>query len=69
LLKKDGLWTWRNRLKLFREIYGLNGFVMGMLPDLLQYLKPGFHPWDTDERDDLYKRFGYLLEPLAETAA
>lgn len=67
LLKKDGLWTWRTRLALFRELYGFNGLVLGMLPDMLLYFKRDFHPWDTDERADMHKRFGYLLDPLGQT--
>lgn len=69
LLQEDGLWTWRNRIKLTRELYGRKGLFTSLLPDLLQYLKPGFHPWDTDERADLHERFGDLLDPLEEAAA
>lgn len=69
LLKADGLWTLRNRLKLLRELYGRNGLITRMLPDILKYLKPSFHPWDTDERAALFQRYPELLQPLQEAVA
>lgn len=69
LLREDGLWTWRNRVRLMAELYGRNGLITRMLPDMLQYLRPAFHPWDTDERDDLHARFADVLGSLEKQAA
>ncbi len=35
------------------------------MPFLARYLKPGFHPWETDERRDLLERFKADLEAVA----
>ena len=69
LLRADGLWTWRNRLRLMGELYGRRGLITSMLPDILRYLKPGFHPWETDERADLQAQFSEVLAPLKQAAA
>lgn len=48
-LKKDGLQ--HNPAVLARgmwRLFGYKGFISGMIPDYLSYLKPGFHPWDDD---------------------
>lgn len=53
LLKKDGKWTLKNRLKAWSFIWGPKGVALSLLPPLLKYLNPWFHPWDTDERSDI----------------
>ena len=50
LLKKDGKWTFRYRLKAWAFIWGPKGIAFSLLPLLLKYLNPWFHPWDIDER-------------------
>lgn len=59
LLKKDKLWNFSNRLKAWKFVWGWDGIVMNLVPYSLRYVKPSFHPWDTDEReslDRLYKQ-------------
>lgn len=48
-LKKDGLH--RDPVvyaKGLWRLFGYKGFISGMIPDYLTYLKPGFHPWQDD---------------------
>lgn len=46
---------------LHRYLYGKNGIFRGLALPLLGYLKPGFHPWDDDNRE--------LLEGMAAIEA
>lgn len=52
LLKADGqLWraaTWRSALRFW---WGREGIVWHVVPHFLRYYKPGFHPWQHDNRD------------------
>jgi predicted metal-dependent hydrolase len=57
LLKKSGQWNLKNRIKAWKLIWGWNGIIHSLLPYTLRYLKPGFHPWETDERKDLNERY------------
>ena len=50
LLKQDGkndLATWR---KLLSYLYGKPGPMRKLLGEIFIYMKPGFHPWDVDDR-------------------
>lgn len=67
LLRKDGLWNWKTRWQLVTKIWGPTGLVGALLPYALRYLKPGFHPWDTDERAAFMAKYGDLIEPLSES--
>ncbi|MDX1692566.1 MAG: metal-dependent hydrolase [Ketobacteraceae bacterium] len=62
LLKADGLWNRRNRRKARQLVWGPRGLIWSLLPKTLNYLRPGFHPWETDERPALQQRFGHYLE-------
>jgi predicted metal-dependent hydrolase len=57
LLKKSGEWTIKNRLKAWKLIWGFDGIVINLLPYTLRYVKPSFHPWDSDERKALDQRY------------
>ncbi|MDX1668593.1 MAG: metal-dependent hydrolase [Limnobacter sp.] len=50
LLKHDG-YSFTDRLKLFAKgsawLYGPKGLYTRLIPGLLSYFKPGFHPWQT----------------------
>ena len=61
LLETDNLWTWSTRWRVVREIWGPRGVMGGMYGLLWRYLKPGFHPWDTDERAAFMARYGELI--------
>lgn len=67
-LKKDGLHhdplvyakgLWR--------LFGYKGFISGMIPDYLTYLKPGFHPWQ-DDNSYLLEQWRAKLYPDAHVA-
>ena len=61
LLKRDGLWGWRYKLKVGKFFLGRNGLLKGLFPRIIQYLRPSFHPWMTDERKGIEQIFGDLL--------
>ncbi len=61
LLKTDNLWTWSTRWRVVRDVWGPRGVMGGMYGLLWRYLKPGFHPWDTDERAAFVARYGELI--------
>lgn len=48
LLKQDGMQ--RHPLKLARGGLRLGRLLVSVVPDYLDYLRPGFHPWDDDNR-------------------
>jgi len=61
LLKKDGLWGWKYRVKVWKYFLGRNGLLKGLFPRAMQYLRPSFHPWMTDERKGIEYFFGNLI--------
>ncbi len=72
LLEQDGLWDARHRRAMRELIWGKGGIMRALAPFLLQYFRPGFHPWETDERRDLQERFREemnLIEQMQEQAA
>ncbi len=68
LLKKDGLWTVRNRFRLLTQVWGPGGIVASMAPYLLEYFKPSFHPWDTDERPLFAGKYGVEMAQANQAA-
>ncbi|MBX7483060.1 metal-dependent hydrolase [Qipengyuania qiaonensis] len=50
LLAQDGIVGWKARWGLFRYLTVSPGVVRRILPEWLAYFKPGFHPWDHDDR-------------------
>jgi predicted metal-dependent hydrolase len=61
LLKKDGLWGWRYKVKAGKFFLGRNGLLKGLFPRIIQYLRPSFHPWMTDERKGIEHIFKDIL--------
>lgn len=50
LLRQDGrndLATWR---ALLSYLYGRPGLMRPLLSEMFAYMRPGFHPWDQDDR-------------------
>ncbi len=48
-MKQDGeLKNWRSWLKCTNVYFGRMGFFRKMIPDLLAFYRPGFHPMQTD---------------------
>ena len=62
-LKQDGLWGWRTRWRIFRQVWGPTGVMGRLFPYMLRYLVPGFHPWRTDERAAFRAKYDDLLPP------
>lgn len=66
LMKADGLWNWKMRWRTLRDIWGPRGMMGKMTGLMWRYLKPGFHPWDLDDRADFRRRYAHLLEGLSD---
>ena len=64
LLKMDGDFGLKIRLKLFKFIFGKEGIVKGLLFRLKKFLKPSFHPWKTDERDLINNTFRHYQSEM-----
>ena len=50
LLAQDGLTGWRVKLRVLRFLFGKPGLLRRVFPAWLAYFRPGFHPWDVDDR-------------------
>ncbi|QYU66492.1 metal-dependent hydrolase [Leptolyngbya sp. 15MV] len=50
LLAQDGITGWKARWGLFKYLAWSPGVVRRIFPAWLAYFKPGFHPWDHDDR-------------------
>lgn len=69
-LKRDGLH--RNPLVLGRglwKLFGWKGYLSRLIPDYLDYLRPGFHPWDQDNSDLIQEWKAVLDKRLGDSAA
>ncbi len=62
LLEKDHLWDKDHRRTIRNYFLGWKGLVWGILPRILLYLKPNFHPWQTDDRLMLEQNYGKFRE-------
>ena len=50
LLEQDGITGWKAKWGLFKYLTVKPGVVRRIFPAWLAYFKPGFHPWDHDDR-------------------
>ena len=50
LLAQDGITGWKAKWGLFKYLIVSPGVVRRIFPAWLAYFKPGFHPWDHDDR-------------------
>jgi predicted metal-dependent hydrolase len=57
LLKDDNTNTVLTILKGLNKTWGVNGYISKLIPDILDYYRPGFHPADHDHRELLIKYF------------
>lgn len=48
-------------------LWGAPGVLRKMIPEWFDYFRPGFHPWDEDNRAEL-SRIGPLIEEIEQTA-
>jgi predicted metal-dependent hydrolase len=62
LLKTDGLWNDKTKKQARDLLWGKDGIMRVLAPYLLQYFRPDFHPWETDERRDLLAKFGREMQ-------
>lgn len=46
-------WDIKGWLKHNRVLWGKNGAFRAIIPEWFDYFRPGFHPWDDDNRDVL----------------
>ena len=51
LLAQDGITGWTAKWGLFKYLTVSPGIVRRIFPAWLAYFKPGFHPWDHDDRE------------------
>lgn len=64
LLKKDGQWTPENQKKMRDLLWGKDGIMRVLAPYLIQYFRPDFHPWETDERRDLLEKYKQEMQVI-----
>ena len=50
LLAQDGITGWKARWGLFKYLTVTPGVLRRIFPAWLSYFRPGFHPWDHDDR-------------------
>jgi uncharacterized protein len=51
LLAQDGITGWKARWGLFKYLALTPGIIPRIFPAWLAYFRPGFHPWDHDDRN------------------
>lgn len=60
LLRQDGKWNRKQRQEFWRFYLGPQGMMRVQIPTLIEYLRPGFYPWQNDGRENFEERFGQL---------
>lgn len=50
LLKQDGLSGWRVTARIWWYLLGKPGMLRRLIPSWFSYFRPGFHPWNHDDR-------------------
>ncbi len=61
LMMKHDRWDRFYRRAARRFFFGRGGFFRTMAPRIAVYLKPSFHPWNTDEREWIEREVGEEL--------
>ena len=64
LLAQDGITGVRAKWGLFKYLTVSPGVVRRILPAWLAYFKPGFHPWDHDDRALIARYDGDFADAL-----
>ena len=67
LLEQDGITGWKAKWGLFKYLAIAPGVVRRIFPAWLAYFKPGFHPWDHDDRDLIQLYEGDFADALMTT--
>jgi len=70
LLAQDGITGWRASWGLVSYLIGKPGILRKIFPAWLSYFRPGFHPWDHDDRHLIaqYDGDGEEADPMAVPA-
>lgn len=69
LLRQDGITGWRAWAGLLNYLLGKPGALRRVFPMWLSYFKPGFHPWDHDDRHLIAKAEAELRLGADQAAA
>ena len=64
LLAQDGITGWRAHWGLAKYLFGKPGVLRRIFPAWLSYFKPGFHPWNHDDRALIGKYEGDYQDAL-----
>lgn len=64
LLAQDGITGWKAKWGMFSYLAWKPGVVRRIFPAWLAYFRPGFHPWDHDDRALIAKYEGEFADAL-----
>ncbi len=64
LLRHDGKWDSKHRRDFWMFYLGRSGILRALMPRLSEYIRPSFHPWQSDERALFEETFGALRKEL-----
>lgn len=64
LLAQDGITGWKAQAGLAKYLLVKPGVVRRIFPAWLSYFRPGFHPWDHDDRELIGKYEGEFQDAL-----
>lgn len=64
LLEQDGITGWRARRGMLAYLLIKPGVLRRIFPQWLAYFKPGFHPWDHDDRALINRYDGAFADAL-----
>ena len=71
LLEQDGFTGWRTKARVIWFLVGKPGALRKIFPQWLSFFRPGFHPWDHDDRALIVAAEAELQgreKPLAQAA-
>jgi len=69
LLAQDGKNDWRTWLRLLGYLYRRPGMMRVVLVSMIGYFRPGFHPWELDDRALVASALATLTPPGEALAA
>ncbi|HBC18935.1 MAG TPA: metal-dependent hydrolase, partial [Alcanivorax sp.] len=70
VLREQGKLTdWKGWQKFFHYTFGDIGMLRKQIGNYLDYFRPGFHPWDHDNRELLLQIDSFLAEQEAAASA
>jgi uncharacterized protein len=64
LMKKDKIWDSKHKRMTRQFLFGKRGLIKSMWPRIRSYIKPSFHPWQTDDRHEIENVFGRFIHEL-----